>query len=69
MSFIQRELDRIAVALREPREGEEYSRLYAAQQALSWAMEPDWFKAPYDAFSGTAQGSEGCRAECDQVAS
>jgi len=46
MSFIQRELDKIAVALREPRPADEYRQLYAAQQALSWASEPTGFKAP-----------------------
>jgi hypothetical protein len=39
MSFVTRELDRIAARLREPGvPANEYERLYAAQQALSWAL-------------------------------
>lgn len=43
--FVQRELDKIAVALRADGVAPEcYGRLYAAQQALSWALEPSGFK-------------------------
>lgn len=62
MSFITRELDRISARLREPAvlpDGE-YERLYAIQQALSWALEPTGFRAPYDMITGTQEGSEGC---------
>ena len=52
IGFVQRELDRIAVALREAPSPECYARLYAAQQALSWALEPTGFKSPYDAITG-----------------
>lgn len=48
MGFIERELERIAVALREPRSEDEYHQLYAAQQALSWSLEPTGFRKPYD---------------------
>ena len=54
MGFIERELERIAAALREPRSAD-YDQLYAAQQALSWALEPEGFKAPYDAIKGTLE--------------
>lgn len=47
MSFIQRELDRIAEELRKNPNGEHYAELYAAQQALSWALEPGGFRGPY----------------------
>ena len=60
MSFVQRELDRIAARLRSDVPESEYAQLYAAQQALSWALEPRGFKAPYDAITGTPEGSEGC---------
>jgi hypothetical protein len=46
--FIQREVDRIAVALRNDCDPKRYERLYAAQQALSWALEPTGFRSPYD---------------------
>ena len=62
MSFIQRELDRIAGALREAPDPECYQRLYAAQQALSWALEPAGFKSPYELITGTPANSEDCPA-------
>jgi hypothetical protein len=37
MGFIERELRRIS-----------YRQLYAAQQALVWALDPDGFRAPYE---------------------
>jgi len=58
MSFIQRELDRIAIALNKQTAGDEYERLYAAQQALSWALEPGGFKSPYAEIMGIQEGSE-----------
>lgn len=63
MNFIQRELDRIAVALHEPRSAEQYNQLYAAQQALSWALEPGGYKAPYDTVTGTPADSADCSAD------
>ena len=62
MGFIQRELDRIAIALRRAPSPECYARLYAAQQALSWALEPRGFKSPYEAITGTQGDSEDCPA-------
>ena len=46
------ELDRISAALREPHVAN-YDQLYAAQQALSWALDPVVFKSPYETVSGT----------------
>ncbi len=46
MSFIQRELDHISSALQAPRSEASYAQLYAAQQALSWAQDPDGFARP-----------------------
>ena len=60
MSFVQRELDKIAVALREPCSSDVYDRLYTAQNALAWALEPSVIKSPYGAIMGTAEDSEGC---------
>jgi hypothetical protein len=60
MGFVERELEKISVALREPRSAEQYAQLYAAQQALSWALEPEGFKKPYDTITGTPEGSGGC---------
>ena len=61
MSFIQRELDRIGVALRETPQGNDYDLLYAAQQALSWATDPDGFASPMKQIRGTQEGTEDCR--------
>jgi len=60
MGFIQRELDRIADALRRHPDAGKYDCLYAAQQALSWAIEPSGFAAPYDSIMGIREGSEDC---------
>jgi hypothetical protein len=69
MGFIQRELDKIAVALREPRSAEEYSQLYAAQLALSWAIDPDMFAEPYGFILGKAADSTNCPSEFGQALS
>lgn len=46
MSFVQRELTKIAIALQNEPEGNRYKELYAAQQALSWSMEPGGSRSP-----------------------
>ena len=56
MSFIQRELDKISVALAGGSGPQ--PELYAAQQALSWALEPSGFKSPYELLKGIREGSE-----------
>ncbi len=64
MGFIERELERISEAVRarqaEQSDTDEYRQLYAAQQALSWALEPDGFRAPYETILGTPAGSADC---------
>ena len=59
MSRIQEEADRLRSALSQTPAGDTYDRLYAAQQALVWAIEPETFKAPWDLIIGTPEGSEG----------
>ena len=70
MSFIARELDRISSRLREPilPDGE-YEKLYAAQQALSWALEPEGFRSPYDSITGIPAEPEDCSARTRQPSS
>lgn len=63
MSFVQREIDRIRSALLADPEGERYQELYAAQQALSWALEPNGFGSPIDVIMGTRVVREDCRVE------
>ena len=60
MSFVQRELDRIHTALHDPQNDNRYAELYAAQQALSWALEPEGNKRPYDMITGTPADSADC---------
>lgn len=62
MGFIQRELDRIGEALRADPHGNDYDRLYAAQQALAWATDPDGFASPMKHIRGTQEGSKDCSA-------
>ncbi len=68
MSFVQRELDRIGGALRQPQPNNRYAELYAAQQALLWAIEPTDFKSPYDMLvvTSTPEGSADCPEESGQ---
>ena len=55
MSFIQRELAKLSrLVLASP----DAKEAYAAQQALSWALDPTAFKSPYDLVKGTQEGSE-----------
>jgi len=61
VGFIERELERISDAVRarqaEQSDTNEYRQLYAAQQPLSWALEPNGFRAPYETIlSGTLAG-------------
>jgi hypothetical protein len=62
MSFVARELDRISARLRDPEHlpPGKYELLYAAQQALAWTLEPEGFKAPYDAIMGIPAEPEDC---------
>lgn len=66
MMFIQRELDRIGAALTQPQPGPHYAELYAAQQALLWAQEPEGFKSPYAMLVMDTLGDSGdCPARTD----
>lgn len=47
-SFIHRELDRINNVILGPISPDRYRELYVAQQALSWALDPSGYAAPYD---------------------
>jgi hypothetical protein len=62
MSFMQRELHKIREALLRESDKATYDRLYAAQQALAWASEPDGFRAPFNSIMGIQGDSEGCLA-------
>ena len=61
--YVERELERVHLALSEPREPAERDRPYAAPQALSWALDPTSVKSPYDMVTGMSGGSEGCSVQ------
>lgn len=60
MSFVAREIEKLNRALNETPEGDRRAELYAAQQALSWALDPTGFKAPYAMITGIQEGSVDC---------
>ena len=69
MSFIQRELDRVTSALREPCSAEVYDRLCTAQQALAWAIEPSVIAEPYATIMSKVANSVGCLSSSHQALS
>jgi hypothetical protein len=48
MCFLEREAARIRAALNQTPDGAEFDRLYAAQQALEWALDPTSCASPLD---------------------
>ena len=64
---IQVELDRVSRRLRqEVGAAGLYCQLYAAQQALSWALDPELAAAPFDAIvSGKVQSLTGTQASSE----
>ena len=58
MSFISREIDKIRLAMLDGKGNSK--ELYAAQQALEWALEPDGIQSPYTMIMGTQEGKEDC---------
>ncbi len=68
MSFAQRELDRLhSEILKTDENNPAYSQLYAAQQALGWALEPTGAKSPYDMIMGvkSAENTSGRMPACE----
>lgn len=68
MGFIERELERIQSALGDPSDAN-HAALWAAQQALAWALEPSAFRAPFYAITGNPAGSRDYLVETHQLAS
>jgi hypothetical protein len=63
VGFVNRELSRIAVALWHDSHSERHRELHAAQQALSWALEPNCFASPFDAITGSQPTPADCPDE------
>ena len=66
MSFIKRELDRIRHVLCDPSKHNRYDELYAAQQALEWALEPHGYASPMKMITDIPGDSIGCSAPAHQ---
>ena len=65
MSFIQREINRINAVLNSKDESSPvYPKLYSAQQALEWVLEPTGVKSPYEEIMGIPVNSGDCLGEC-----
>lgn len=58
--FVSRELARIHSAICDPANEVRRLELHAAQQALSWAIEPTGFRGPF----ATIMGIEEEKADC-----
>jgi hypothetical protein len=63
MSFLRREFDRLQAALREQENANKYDLLYAAQQAIAWASDPDAYRSPFEMLTGIQGEPKGCPAE------
>lgn len=62
MSCVQRELKRIQEMLPSRQCDPRFRELYAAQQALEWALEPNGVKSPFDMIMGTPGDLADCSA-------
>lgn len=62
MNHVEEELGRIAARLAAYPDPFEHAGLYAAQQALRWALEPSDYASPYSIIirPGSAAGSRDC---------
>lgn len=76
VGFVEREMARLEAAIvEEPLGSERFRQLFAAQQALKWATEPQTFAAPLDSIDGKAgqaamsslEAIAGCLAESHPV--
>ena len=67
MSFVQRELDKINAEIVKGTTPQRHAELYAAQQALAWAIEPAGIKSPYNQVMGIREGSEDCSGSPHQL--
>ena len=63
MGFVKRELAKLSRALDEGVGNPRYPEIYAAQQALAWALEPTGYRAPMAYLTDIPEGSVDC-PEC-----
>ena len=62
ISSIEREMERMSRALCANPGSDRHAELYAAQQALAWALDPNAAQSPHSFVMGSGAGSEGCSA-------
>ena len=64
MGFVQREMERLGRALEVGEADPRYPAMFAAQLALSWAIDPYGFTSPSDYFMPNTRADSGdCLAE------
>ena len=63
MDHIHAELSRIEARLAAYPDPFHHAGLYAAQQALAWAVQPDAYASPLATILGSAANSADCSAE------
>jgi len=63
MSFVDREQKRLGAAIVDPSNAGVRDWLYAAQQGLAWALEPNGIKSPYDMIMGIPGEPGDCPGE------
>lgn len=60
MSFVAREVEKLSRALCENPRRDNHTELYAAQQALAWALDPKAVASPYNLLTGMSGDSTNC---------
>jgi hypothetical protein len=69
MSFIARELEKLNSDLCTNPKGDRYAEIYAAQQALAWALDPKSVKSPTTLLMGIQADSVDCLVDIHQPSS
>ena len=58
------EYERLNSAINDGSYREQHNKLYAARQALGWALNPKAAASPYDTIMGNWEVSKDCPVEC-----
>lgn len=70
MNLLIDELTRIREKLLDIKSGEKYDQLYAAQQALAWAHDPEAVESPYKMIMrDTLEEPKDCQVSIHPIAS
>lgn len=60
---VREEFKRLDSAINDGSFREQHNKLYAARQALAWALQPEAYRSPYDSIMGNQPTSANCQAE------